>query len=307
MYELLLKIYTFLTTGSVDGDSTAVAAAQPATGSLTFTANPSNNDTLPALNGFSGIVFKSAAGAFPQVQIGVTLNDTLDSLVAALNASASPLLNIATYVHPTGEDYFSIDTDVPGAAGNAYTIGANTANIARSGATLTGGSELASNEQQRWPVILHKSAEGGSVETGTSTNPLAVTAPENEEVVALASGLDSAGGRTSALLTNRHGRAMRLLIEITATEEKTITDVIVEARVGAGYVALATFTGLTFATVDRHMLTVIPFDVANLNEWSNDGPAVRALMTRSYRIRTVSDTSDAMHGMTYSITVVHLL
>lgn len=115
-----------------------------ASGSLTFAANPANNDTLPALNGFNAIVFKAVAGDFPEIQIGADLAATLAELAAQLEQADGsdldnePLLGFGYYADGTR---LVIVAHEAGTAGNAFTLGTNTANITRSGATLAGGGD----------------------------------------------------------------------------------------------------------------------------------------------------------------------
>jgi hypothetical protein len=112
-----------------------------ATGQLTFGANPANNDTLPALNGFNTIVFKSSAGAFPQIQIGANLAATLVTLAAALQTNKVLAGNelLAGFNYTADATHLIVTSSTLGAAGNAYTFGASTANITRSAATLASG------------------------------------------------------------------------------------------------------------------------------------------------------------------------
>jgi hypothetical protein len=111
-------------------------------GSLTFAANPVDGNTLPALNGFNTIIFKAAAGDFPEIQIGADLATTLATLAAALNEADGADPDNASLL---GFEYFAADTRLTivaiagGSGGDSFTLGANTANITRSGATLTGG------------------------------------------------------------------------------------------------------------------------------------------------------------------------
>lgn len=109
-------------------------------GFFRFLANPVDGDTMPAINGFTGIVFKDAAGDFPEIQIGSSLTETVNILGNQLNIHADepefadPLLSF-----DNDESHLLIRTDGLGPAGNSITLGASIANIFRSGPTLTGG------------------------------------------------------------------------------------------------------------------------------------------------------------------------
>jgi hypothetical protein len=109
--------------------------AARATGTVTFSGQPSDNDTV-TFNGVA-ITFKSAAGASPEIQIGADLATTIATMVSVLNASANASLAIATY---TGDaTHLYISHDAPGTGGNSITLAKSGTNISVSGATLSGG------------------------------------------------------------------------------------------------------------------------------------------------------------------------
>lgn len=216
----------------VDGDTVAAVAEVQATGQLTFSVNPANNATLMALNGFSGIVFKTVAGAFPEVPIGASLDDTLNSLRDRLNASESVQLSVATYDHTNGQNTLTIAYDAYGTIGNDYTIGANVTGVTRSGATLTGGVDAVANEQKRLPVVLHTPGPGGSVEVGSADHPLVVggvsiciVAPGFDGVGAVNDG--HAGGLQSLpLVRNANGTGLLKTMTVAARDTKFECEVV---------------------------------------------------------------------------------
>ena len=106
-----------------------------ATGSITFTVNPSNLDTI-TLNGQIWTFTTGAPGANKTViQVG-NLAATLTQLVSDLMASSNALIDVATYTAtPT---VLNIAYYTGGTAGNAYALAASVATP--SGAFLTGGS-----------------------------------------------------------------------------------------------------------------------------------------------------------------------
>jgi hypothetical protein len=116
---------------------------QAASGYFTFAANPVDGDLMPALNGISGIVFKDAAVEFPEVGIDPHgLADTLILLASALEGAASQegYEALSGYVYTSDATRLIITAGATGASGNSYTLGASTANITRSAATLQGGA-----------------------------------------------------------------------------------------------------------------------------------------------------------------------
>ncbi len=135
--------------GSTPGAvSTTVAEMQTladgsaaATGDFTFDLNPSDGEPMPAINGFTGIVFKDAPGAFPEIQIGIDLPTTLTSLASDLETNKGGVGNelLADLTFTADATHLLIVQTTFGVAGNSTTLGASTANIIRSGAVLTGG------------------------------------------------------------------------------------------------------------------------------------------------------------------------
>lgn len=107
-----------------------------ASGTITFTANPANNDTI-TLNGVTWTFTTGAAGASKTVIQG-TLAATLAQLVSDVTASGSASLTVATYL--ASSTVFTITYKVAGAGGNVYTLVSAQANAVVSGPTLTGGA-----------------------------------------------------------------------------------------------------------------------------------------------------------------------
>jgi type II secretory pathway pseudopilin PulG len=111
-----------------------------AIGSIVFSANPANSNTI-TLNGVVW-TFVSGAASGNQTQIQGTLASTLTQLVTDLNASTNSSLDDATYSTTSGTALV-ISHDTPGSGGNAYTLTAGVGTA--SGATLTGGGNGAEN------------------------------------------------------------------------------------------------------------------------------------------------------------------
>lgn len=119
--------------GSTIGFATYPPAAQ---GNFLFTANPANLDTI-TLNG-TVVTFVDSGASGNQVNIGVDLATTLDSLVTFLQASADAQLVKFTYALAGAQ--LNLQAVATGAAGNALTLAEASTSITRSGATLTGGT-----------------------------------------------------------------------------------------------------------------------------------------------------------------------
>lgn len=120
------------------GDSIAFNGAGYATGSITFAANPSNNDTI-TLNGVVW-TFKTAITGANQTMIQPTVGTTMTQLASDLAASSNASLTVASYVGSTSgvDGVLTIRFNTAGTAGNAYTLAASVA--MPSGPNLTGGS-----------------------------------------------------------------------------------------------------------------------------------------------------------------------
>lgn len=120
--------------------SPAVAAS----GTIRFTANPAAGETF-GLNGTTITVVASGATG-NQINRGAALANTLENLIAFLQASTDANLSAALYMLAGGGD--AGDTDgtlyithlTPGAAGNAFAL-ATTTTATLSGATLSGGTD----------------------------------------------------------------------------------------------------------------------------------------------------------------------
>lgn len=105
-----------------------------ATGTLTFSVNPTNGQTI-VLNGVT-ITFRTTAVIDTDITIGGSLLVTLASLSNALNARQIFGIDTADYMNSA--TVLSIVAKI-GATGNAYTLNAGTTTATASGATLTGG------------------------------------------------------------------------------------------------------------------------------------------------------------------------
>lgn len=142
---ILTQLYVV---GYVPGASAAgsfnlegIELAGQATGSITFTANPANNDTV-TVNGVA-ITFVTASPTGNQVLIGATKEDTAAALQTFLAASAASQLTVATY--SVSGAVVTITFTAPGPNGDAYTLAKSSSAITLSGATLSGGAFAAAD------------------------------------------------------------------------------------------------------------------------------------------------------------------
>lgn len=116
-----------------------VAGTIAATGSITFSAQPSVSSTI-TING-TVFTFVASGAVGNQSNIGANLAATLTALAGVLTANGTVGGAFATYA--ASATVLSITRGVLGSAGNAFTLAASTApasNGTPSAATLTGGT-----------------------------------------------------------------------------------------------------------------------------------------------------------------------
>jgi hypothetical protein len=114
-------------------------AGLPASGSITFSAQPEPDATI-TLSG-QAFTFVAGAPAANQIRIGANLPATVEAAVRALNASA--VAGVAAASYRASADGFAIlvEHDALGLGGNAFTLAASVdAHAVLSGATLGGGA-----------------------------------------------------------------------------------------------------------------------------------------------------------------------
>lgn len=116
--------------------SDTTGAGVKASGTVTFSGNPSNNDTL-TLNGVV-ITFKSSSPTGNQVLIGSTKEATAANLQLFLNQTTNASLTGANY--STAANILTIQYKTVGTGGNAYTLAESSSGITVSASTLTGGT-----------------------------------------------------------------------------------------------------------------------------------------------------------------------
>lgn len=120
------------------------AGQNRATGTVTFTGQPLNTETV-TIDG-RVYTFKTVLAAADDILIGATANDTAANLAAAINDSGVEGTNYGTgttvnldVTAAAVAGVVTLTAILPGTAGNAVTLAEAATNVAVSGATLTGG------------------------------------------------------------------------------------------------------------------------------------------------------------------------
>ncbi len=106
----------------------ATTAGVKASGTATFSSNPSANDTITVDE--TTLKFVSADAGDGEVLIGSTLADTLDNLIEALPESVTG---------SKASSVLTITAAAEGTAGNSIALGKSSTAITLSGAALSGG------------------------------------------------------------------------------------------------------------------------------------------------------------------------
>lgn len=142
-----------------------------ATGNFTFSANPADTSTI-TLNG-TAVSFKTSPSGPLDVQIGGTLGETLENLIALLALSTDTQVNKMSYsiqedpADLVAETIVLVQAVTGGTGGNALTIVASSSpasHAVASGATLSGGGGTA------WTEILEIESLGDFGDTSANVN-----------------------------------------------------------------------------------------------------------------------------------------
>ncbi|MDE3038511.1 MAG: hypothetical protein KGJ21_08710 [Pseudomonadota bacterium] len=115
------------------GPSTDTGVA--ATGSITFTLNPTATNTIIVNSVTWTFVASGATGN--QTNIQGSLSATMTQLASDLNASANSSINVSSYAGTATA--LTITYKTVGAAGNAFTLASGNPNAVVSGTTMSGG------------------------------------------------------------------------------------------------------------------------------------------------------------------------
>jgi hypothetical protein len=159
-------------------DITLAAASVAATGTITFTGLPSENDTITV----NGVVFtfKAAPVAATDIDIKTDATTQAAEVVAVLSASTNPLLTLASYDNAAG--VLTVTHIGHGSRGNAFTLAESAANCTVSGATLTGGVNGGLVVTTAHPVVLNVvgCSHIAAICAATETSTMTVTPLENQ-------------------------------------------------------------------------------------------------------------------------------
>ncbi len=117
----------------------SIAEAAYASGTITISGLPANNDTV-TVNG-TAVTFKTSGATGSQVNIAATPLATAQVLAAFLAASADANLDDCTYscANSNGSGVITVASKAIGTASNSIALAKSGANIALSAATLLGG------------------------------------------------------------------------------------------------------------------------------------------------------------------------
>jgi hypothetical protein len=116
--------------------SATTGAGVPASGTITFSAAPSANDTV-TVNGVA-ITFVASSPTGSQVLIGSSASTTATNLNTFLLASTNASLTVMNYSVSAG--VVTCTSKLVGTAGNAYTLAKSSTAITVSASTLAGGT-----------------------------------------------------------------------------------------------------------------------------------------------------------------------
>ena len=136
--QKMSKYFGDIATGAISANITIQNATTSASGVLTATANPANNDTV-TING-TVITLVTGTPTAAQVKIGETAQETLQNLIAYINkgGNAGAFAGIVTAIR-SGNLAITILAAVPGTAGNSITTVEGSAGLSFAAGTLLGG------------------------------------------------------------------------------------------------------------------------------------------------------------------------
>ncbi|MGZ8497415.1 MAG: hypothetical protein ACXWXL_03330 [Candidatus Binatia bacterium] len=117
--------------------ATLTSNGTKATGTFTFSGNPTANDTI-TVNG-KVFTFKATDTAETDILIGSTAADTIVNAAAKLNASTLAAVLKGKYT-ATSATVLTVDYDVEGTVGNAFTLAKSSTVVTVSAATLASGT-----------------------------------------------------------------------------------------------------------------------------------------------------------------------
>ena len=186
--------------GMVPEQFNNIAAATPATATVSFTGNPANSDTVTIAG--TVVTFVTATPTGNQVQIGATQAITIANLISFLSASTdSNLIKVNQSVQGSIVTLTANINQVVGAAGNSLTLAKSSTTLVISGAAFTGGVGTGNTF---W-TNLTNAINNGTPYHGPSAYVIAsvgtgVAIPTLSSPLVLSGGTDGAAGVTDATL-----------------------------------------------------------------------------------------------------------
>lgn len=201
--------------GSLDDVTSVVtdSAGTKASGTISITTNPSNNDTA-VINGVT-FTFTTAASVSPDtVEIGGSAGATLDNLLAKLQSSTNAAVSAATYtkVGSGNTAQIVVTNDSVGRSGNSFGLANGTGTgLTFSAATLTGGTDTSF-------------VEGGTSAKGTIADSLLDTRSGAKATAAITFGTIAAtdtikvNGETVTFVASLTGADNEVLVGATDAE-----------------------------------------------------------------------------------------
>ena len=160
-----------------------VTAGVKATGTLTFTANPSANDTVTIAN--VTYTFKSTLAAANDVKIGANLAATLTSLAKVVNGTATAgtdcytgTKDLKTILSASATStVVTLTANEAGIVGNYYSLASSDANAVAAG--FSGGVDAAEVKPTIACAFTHTSTDGQAAIGGTNAFAGVLVNPKN--------------------------------------------------------------------------------------------------------------------------------
>ena len=154
----------FLCVRVSDGTDAAATAVIPscATGTVTFTTNPTSSQTLTIAG--TAITFVTSGATGNQVNIGATTAATLAALISFLVTAAD--VNLVKCTYQMVGLVLTINAVLSGTTGNAYTLATTVTGATVSGSTLAGGATTALTLTAKYTGVLGNQIQA-SVQYGT--------------------------------------------------------------------------------------------------------------------------------------------
>ncbi len=166
--------------------SSTTGPGAEAVGSIGFSSNPQNGDTV-TVDG-TAVTFVPSSPTGNQVVIGATTADTSVNLLAFLQSSLDTNISKANYSAPSAPT-IAVAFKSAGTAGNAFTLAQTGGRISVSGATLSGGTQPSSVGYATAPVS-GTDISGSLMLTASTSQDLEVGSDQETPVEAVAAAVN---------------------------------------------------------------------------------------------------------------------